>query len=316
VSAPLPPLPPAFRVRDEDVRPGGRDMIDILVNDHRKLAELCGRLHDAVPAASDPRLRGAGPAAVNGPDGFQRLTAGEQLCGPGEPGDGRGSGNGQAGPGGTRGAAGGGGRVSVGRGARADAVDAGPAAASAVDASAAADGGGAAGSGCVSAGAPGAAVRPVTDVLVATLSRHLSAEEQYLYPTVRAVLPDGTHLADQELVEDEAMVRTLRQLHTTPADDPAFAALVDTLTTQVRRHAERAAQEIFPRLRGSCSDNELIRLGNRVEIAQEAAPTRPHPTTPVTPPANKVIDPAVAVLDKVRDALSGRPTRSEDLRID
>ena len=29
---------------------------------------------------------------------------------------------------------------------------------------------------------------PVVDVLIATLTRHLCAEEQYLYPTVRAVL--------------------------------------------------------------------------------------------------------------------------------
>jgi hypothetical protein len=207
--APLPPLPIAFRVSDDDAHPGGRSMVDILVDDHHRISALCDQLHAASSAA---------PAAG-----------------------------------------------------------------------------------------------PVADVLIATLSRHLSAEEQYLYPTVRAVLPDGSLLADQELAEDAAMLRTLKQLHTTPVDDPGYTGLVDVITRRARRHAERASQEVFPRLRERCTGTELVRLGNRVEIAQEAAPTRPHPATPATPPANKVVDPCVGVVDKVRDVLSRRVTWPEDL---
>jgi len=206
---PLPPLPPAFRVRDEDVHPAGRSMIDILVDDHHTLAVLYEQL-----AADDP----AAPER-----------------------------------------------------------------------------------------------RPLVDVLVAVLSRHLSAEEQYLYPTVRAVLPDGAHLADQELTEDGAILRTLKQLERTAPEDPAYPTFVDAIGAQVRRHDQRAAREIFPRLCEVCTEAELIRLGNRVEIAREAAPTRPHPSTPLSPPANKVVDAAVGVLDKVRDALGGRTTWPDDL---
>jgi hypothetical protein len=155
--------------------------------------------------------------------------------------------------------------------------------------------------------------RPLVDVLVAVLSRHLSAEEQYLYPTVRAVLPDGDEVADYELAEDQAILRSLHQLHTMPREDPAFAGLVDAVGSRVRQHAHRASREIFPRLRDACGEHELIRLGNRIEIARAAAPTRPHPSTPVTPPANKVVDPALGVLDKVRDAVTRRTTWPEDL---
>jgi hemerythrin superfamily protein len=158
-----------------------------------------------------------------------------------------------------------------------------------------------------------AAARSLADVLVATLSRHLSVEEQYLYPTVRTVLRDGTYLADQELAEDMEMLHTLKNLHSTSTDEPAYAGILDTVTRQVGRHALRASHEVFPRLREMCSDNELIRLGNRVEIAHDAAPTRPHPATPITPPVNKVLDPAVGVVDKVRDVLARRTTRPEDL---
>ena len=153
----------------------------------------------------------------------------------------------------------------------------------------------------------------VADVLVATLARHLSAEEQYLYPCIRAVLPDGGPLADHELAEDAAMLSTLKRLHGTAADHPGYPGLVETITRQVSRHARRATAELFPYLRERCTDNELVRLGNRVEIARAAAPTRPHPATPLTPPVNKVIDPAIGVVDKVRDLLGRRRTRPEDL---
>jgi hypothetical protein len=209
VSVPLPPLPPAFAVSDNDVLPGGRNMVDILVDDHHQISVLCDRLRESLPDSG--------------------------------------------------------------------------------------------------------ATRSLADVLVAMLSRHLSAEEQYLYPTARAVLRDGAHLADQELAEDREILRTLKQLHSTAPDEPAYVGIVDTVTRQLRHHAQRASHEVFPRLREMCSDNELIRLGNRVEIAHEAAPTRPHPATPATPPANKVLDPAVGVVDKVRDVLAGRTTWPEDL---
>jgi hypothetical protein len=50
-----------------------------------------------------------------------------------------------------------------------------------------------------------------------------------------------------------------------------------------------------------------------VEAAEEAAPTRPHPGTPATPPWNKIVDPAVAVADKVRDVVGRRTTYRRDL---
>jgi hypothetical protein len=45
-----------------------------------------------------------------------------------------------------------------------------------------------------------------------------------------------------------------------------------------------------------------------VLIAEEAAPTRPHPGTPATPPWNKVVDPMVGVVDRLRDAVDRRTT--------
>ncbi|GAA3765733.1 hemerythrin domain-containing protein [Plantactinospora mayteni] len=153
----------------------------------------------------------------------------------------------------------------------------------------------------------------VAEVLTATVARHLSGEEQYLYPTVRSALPDGGPLADREIAADTDTLRTLRELVHVRPTEPRFAALADEVTGQLRRHASTASTAIFPALRSAASDADLIRLGNRVEIAEEAAPTRPHPDAPATPPWNRVVEPALGVVDKVRDAVSGRPTYVEDL---
>ncbi|WP_233624709.1 hemerythrin domain-containing protein [Actinoplanes sp. ATCC 53533] len=153
--------------------------------------------------------------------------------------------------------------------------------------------------------------RSIAQVLSAGLSRHLSAEEQYLYPAVRSIVPDGYALVDREIVEDRALLEALRLLEAAgDGDRPARAADV---CRRLTRHADAAAAELLPMLLQMAPVEDLIRLGNRVELAEEAAPTRPHPGTPSTPPWNKVVDPAVAVVDKMRDMMSRRTTYPQDL---
>ena len=139
-----------------------------------------------------------------------------------------------------------------------------------------------------------------TDVLVAELSRHLSAEEQYLYPALRKAVPGGEDLAARELAEDHQLLLMMRNPD-------------KNLISAVRRHVAADTEELFPVLAEMVGIEDLIRLGNRVETAEEAAPTRPHPGTPSTPPWNKIVDPAVAVVDKLRDAITRRTTYFSDL---
>jgi hypothetical protein len=153
----------------------------------------------------------------------------------------------------------------------------------------------------------------IAQVLTASVARHLSAEEQYLYPTVRAALPDGAPLADREVAADAALLQALKELAGSAPGDSRFDQLAGRVADGLDRHARAAASEIFPELREIATDAELIRLGNRVEIAEEAAPTRPHPGTPGTPPWNRVVEPAMGVVDKVRDAVTGRRTYVDDL---
>lgn len=153
--------------------------------------------------------------------------------------------------------------------------------------------------------------RTLAQVISAELSRHLSAEEQYLYPAVRSIVPDGYALVDREIAEDRALLEALRLLEAADADNRAARA--GDVCRRLTRHADAASAELLPMLLQMAPVEDLIRLGNRIELAEEAAPTRPHPGTPVTPPWNKVVDPAVAVVDKVRDMLSRRTTYPRDL---
>lgn len=147
----------------------------------------------------------------------------------------------------------------------------------------------------------------MSDVLVAMISRHLSAEEQYLYPAVRAALPDGADLA-------QAGIDTDRQLHGALAGSPADGnGGTQDVPAAWHRHRQFTESELLPRLRTAATAEELIRLGNRAAIAEEAAPTRPHPGAPEQPPWNRVAAPALGLLDKVRDLVAGRTTYPEDL---
>ncbi|MFF5180388.1 hemerythrin domain-containing protein [Micromonospora sp. NPDC000316] len=150
---------------------------------------------------------------------------------------------------------------------------------------------------------PGAAPRDGLVVLTAALSRHLSAEEQYLLPAVRAALPARAELVDAEIDGDAGLLAALKGVTDETLTDVA---------ARVRRHVDGVGA-LVTELRAVATPEELIRLGNRLEIAEEAAPTRPHPGTPATPPWNRIVEPAVGVVDKVRDAVTRRPTYLADL---
>ncbi|WP_027343515.1 hemerythrin domain-containing protein [Hamadaea tsunoensis] len=155
--------------------------------------------------------------------------------------------------------------------------------------------------------------RDVADAFISSLTRHLSAEEQDLLPATRKAAPDLESTIDAELAADVELLHTLAALHKADATSEEFDALLARTQLQVRRHISAAHEDIHPEVRRRMTREEQVRLGNRVDIFAEAAPTRPHPKTPMTPPLNKIVDPAMGAVDKIRDVLSGRKTRPQDL---
>lgn len=150
--------------------------------------------------------------------------------------------------------------------------------------------------------------RDLADHLTTELVRHFVSEELYLYPAARKALTDGDRVADREVGEHAEVERILKDLEGIDATDAQFDDLVGNVIAEVRHHLHAEEQTVLPRLRDVCSTEDLRELGRMVLKAKESAPTRPHPSAPHKPPANLIIGPGVGMIDRLRDALSGRNT--------
>lgn len=138
------------------------------------------------------------------------------------------------------------------------------------------------------------------------LVRHSVAEEAYLYPAVREHVEGGAALADKELEDHAKAEQLMKDLESCAADHPDFDRLMTALMSEIRSHVADEEQNLFPRLRAACSADALNELGDKVRQAKKTAPTRPHPAAPDKPPANKMLAPGAGLVDRLRDALSGR----------
>ncbi|MGH3876711.1 MAG: hemerythrin domain-containing protein [Actinophytocola sp.] len=148
--------------------------------------------------------------------------------------------------------------------------------------------------------------RSLVERVITELVRHAVVEEQYLYPAARRALPDGDEMADHQLAGHAAAEQVMKKLSRTDPTTPAFDDLVGSLAASVRHHIQDAESDLLPRLRSACEGVELRELGLKYEQGKKLAPTRPHPAVPDHPPANKVLGPGVALVDRIRDALTGR----------
>lgn len=142
--------------------------------------------------------------------------------------------------------------------------------------------------------------------VVISLVQHSVAEEIYLYPTVRKQLSDGDQLADREVAEHDQAEQTMKRLESLTPSDAGFWPAVHELIREVRQHVREEETELFPQLRAACPDSELRELGTKVEQAEKVAPTRPHPGAPSEGGLLAALAPGTGMVDRIRDALSGR----------
>lgn len=156
--------------------------------------------------------------------------------------------------------------------------------------------------------------RQLADVVIAELVRHSVAEEAYVYPAARKALPDGDQIAEHEITEHADAERTMKELESLDPSDPRFDELLAHLTSTIRHHVQEEESDLFPRLRAAVAQEELVELAGKVQSAKKSAPTRPHPAAPDHPPANKLLAPGTGLVDRMRDAISGRPTSMQELR--
>ncbi|MEV7689761.1 hemerythrin domain-containing protein [Streptomyces bungoensis] len=158
---------------------------------------------------------------------------------------------------------------------------------------------------------PGSKERKVlADQATMELVRHSVAEEAYLYPAVRKHVKGGDALADKELEDHAEAEQLMKDLEGLEPDDPQFDTCMARLMSEIRSHVTDEEENLFPQLQAVCPPEALDELGDKVRRAKKTAPTRPHPSAPDHPPANKLLAPGAGLVDRMRDALSGRGKES------
>ncbi|MGH8878127.1 MAG: hemerythrin domain-containing protein [Stackebrandtia sp.] len=148
----------------------------------------------------------------------------------------------------------------------------------------------------------------LVDHVIAELVRHSVAEEQFMYPAVRKYVSGGDEIADHEIEEHAEAERVMKDLDEMDVTDPRFEAKLHELMSDINHHVHEEESTLLPNLAAACSIDELQSLGEKVVAAKMVAPTRPHPSAPDTPPANLIVDPGAGLVDRLRDAISGRNT--------
>ncbi len=99
------------------------------------------------------------------------------------------------------------------------------------------------------------------------LAVHAEIEEKLFYPEAKQ---DNTEEILRESVEEHlAMKRLLTDIMEGGVDDEQFMARMKVLKEQVEHHVDEEEKELFPKVRKSCSKEELEDLGNRMETLAE-----------------------------------------------
>jgi hemerythrin superfamily protein len=150
--------------------------------------------------------------------------------------------------------------------------------------------------------------RDLADTLIAEVMRHAVAEEMYVYPAVEASVPNGSDKVEHDKEEHQEIVELMKQIEGLDAADLAFMERVQQLETLLRHHAQDEESQQFPQLRAHIPAEQLIEMGEKVQNAKQAAPTRPHPSAPHSELFHKTIGAGVGMIDRLRDRLTGRHT--------
>jgi hemerythrin superfamily protein len=147
--------------------------------------------------------------------------------------------------------------------------------------------------------------RKLVEEIIEELSTHAAVEEQLFYPVTRATVPAVEDVVLESLEEHHIVKWTLSELEGMDPTDERFEAKVTVLIENVRHHVEEEENEYFPEVRSELGRKALADLGDAMAQARETAPTRPHPRSPDTPPANLVSGLGAGVVDMVGATVSG-----------
>lgn len=137
------------------------------------------------------------------------------------------------------------------------------------------------------------------------LAVHETAEEEIVHPAARRGLPDGEAVVEARLREENEAKQMLASLEDLDVDSAEFSSRFMALRASVLAHAEAEETFEFERLGSVIDPKRLETMRKAAEFAEAVAPTRPHPGVE-SAAGNLLAGPFASMLDRARDALSGK----------
>lgn len=154
------------------------------------------------------------------------------------------------------------------------------------------------------AGAHASGLETTVNNLIISESQHEAIEEQFFWPAVREAIGDG--LVDKAIEQEQAGKQLLQRLEDGKPGEPDYHEALQEFVSAGREHIAYEQDVVWPQVELAISREELEKIGEKLEQAKKVAPTRPHPDTPPNPIVLKTMGMVAAVVDRVRDALTGR----------
>jgi hemerythrin superfamily protein len=134
------------------------------------------------------------------------------------------------------------------------------------------------------------------------LVRHEVAEEVVIYPALRDD-PVGEAVTQEREAEESEAERLLARMEKLDPLTEEFMGAMRDLTAAVLDHAAKEEAEVFPLLLAHDDAAFLEVLGQKFRGEKLAAPTHPHPHTPNSGLARKVVGPFTSFMDRMRDSV-------------
>lgn len=148
--------------------------------------------------------------------------------------------------------------------------------------------------------------KQAVDAVIIEQSKHEAAEQQYFWPAVKQLGPDGVRVAEIGLEQEAEGDQVLADLSKLNPDDAGFEERLIALVSAARAHIAYEEAHAWPLLQASISEEEAQLLGNQITAAKKLAPTRPHPHIPPQAGPAKAAGPLAGLADRVRDSVTGR----------
>jgi hypothetical protein len=104
----------------------------------------------------------------------------------------------------------------------------------------------------------------LVDELIIEQSRHEAAEQQYFWPMVRALGPEGDRVADQGLEQEAQGESVLNELDKLDPDDERFESVLAALISDGRAHIAFEEAHAWPLLGAALSAEQAEELGDKI----------------------------------------------------